>query len=54
MVVAWCKQFGDLSIIFTERKRKDHFEHRAKNQMAVFQLGAREGIKVDLKHMAVA
>ena len=28
--------------------RQDHFEHacRAKNQMAVFQLGTREGIKV--------
>ena len=34
MVVAWCKQI------------KEHFEHRAKNQMAVFQLGARDGMKL--------
>ena len=34
MVVAWCKQI------------KDRFEYRAKNQMAVFQLGARDGIKL--------
>jgi len=29
-------QHGDPSIILTERERKDRFEHRAKNQMAVF------------------
>ena len=28
----------------TERERKDRFEHRAKNQTAVFQSGTREGI----------
>ena len=45
-VVAWCKQHGDPSIILTERERKGRFEHRAKNQTAVFQLGATEGIKL--------
>ena len=31
----------------TERERKDHFEHRAKNPKAVFQWGAiKEGIKL--------
>ena len=29
-------QHGDPSIILTEHERKDCFEHRAKNQMAVF------------------
>ena len=37
-VVAWCEQYGDPSIVLTERERKDRFEHRAKNQMAVFNL----------------
>ena len=41
-VVAWCKQHGDPLIVLTKRKRKD----QAKNQTAVFQLGAREGIKL--------
>ena len=45
-VVAWCKQHGDPSIILIEHKRKDCFEYRAKKQTAVFQLGAREGIKL--------
>ena len=45
-VVAWCKQHSDPSIILTERERKDRFEHRAKNQTAVFQLGARDGIEL--------
>ena len=29
-------QHGDPSIVLTERERKDHFAHRAKNQTAVF------------------
>jgi len=29
-------QHGDPSIVLTERKRKDRFAHRAKNQTAVF------------------
>jgi len=29
-------QHGDPSIVLTEHKRKDRFEHRAKNQTAVF------------------
>jgi len=29
-------QHGNPSIVFTERERKDHFAHRARNQMAVF------------------
>ena len=37
-VVVRCKQHGDKLIVLTERKRKDSFEHRAKNQKAVFQL----------------
>ena len=45
-VVAWCKQHGDPSIILTECERKDRFQHRAKNQTAVFQLGARDGIEL--------
>ena len=53
-VVAWCEQHGDPSIVLTERERKDRFEHRAKNQMAVFQSGTfllqkvetREGVKL--------
>jgi len=32
-------QHGDPSIVSTERERKDRFEHRAKNQTAVFQSG---------------
>ena len=44
-VVAWCKQHGDPSIILTKQERKDCFEHRAKNQTTVFQLGTRDGIK---------
>lgn len=38
MAVAWCEEHGDLSIALTE-----HFEHKAKNQMAVYQSGTREG-----------
>ena len=45
-VVSWCKEHGDPMIVLTECKRKDYFEHVAKNQMAVFKLGAREGIKL--------
>ena len=44
-VVAWYKQHGDPSIVLTEREKERSFEHRAKNLMIVFQLGAREGIK---------
>ena len=44
MVVAWCEQHGDLSIVLTESKGKIAL-NVAKNQAAVFQLGAREGIK---------
>ena len=39
MVVAWCEHYGDLSIVLTEHKRKDRFEHSAKNQTAIFQTG---------------
>ena len=35
-VVAWFDQPGDPSTILTERERKDNFEHREKNQTAVF------------------
>ena len=40
MVVAWCKQHGNPSIVLTDYERNDRFERtcRAKNQMAVFQL----------------
>ena len=27
MVVAWCEQLGDPSIVLTRRERKDRFEH---------------------------
>jgi len=45
---------GDLLIVLTQYERKDHFEHRAKKQTAVFQSGTfllqkvetREGIKL--------
>ena len=48
------EQHGDPSIVLTELKRKDHFEHRAKNQTAVFQSGTfllekvetRKGVKL--------
>ena len=39
--MAWCKQQG-----LIEREGKDCFEHRAKKQTAVFQLGAREVMKL--------
>ena len=53
-VVASCKQHSDPLIVLTEHERKDHFEHRAKNQTAVFQSGTfllqkvetRKGIKL--------
>ena len=38
MVVARCEQHGDPLIVLTECERKDRFEHKAKNQVAVFQL----------------
>ena len=38
-------QHGDLSIVLTESKGKIAL-NIAENQMAVFQLGAREGIKL--------
>ena len=54
MAVAWSEQPGDMSIVLTESERKDSFEHRVKNQTAVFQSGTfllqkvetREGIKL--------
>ena len=54
MAVAWREQPGDPSIVSTESERKDSFEHRVKNQTAVFQSGTfllqkvetREGIKL--------
>ena len=41
LVVAWCEQHGNPSIVLTECERKDHFKHIliGKNQIAVFQLG---------------
>jgi len=56
-------QYGDPSIVLTERKRKYRFEYRAKNQTAVFSrvhlISSPKGrdkrrYKVDLKHLAVA
>ena len=63
MAVAWREQPGDPSIVSTESERSDSFEHRVKNQTAVFQSGTfllqkvetREGIKlkVDLKPLEI-
>ena len=35
------QQHGDPSIVLTELKRKDRFEHGAKKQTAVFSVGPR-------------
>ena len=53
-------QHGDPSIVSAEHKRKDHFAHRATNQMR-FSVGYisspkdrdKKRYKVDLKHLAV-
>ena len=52
-VVAWCKSNGNSSIILTEHKRKDRFEHRAKEPDGSFSAGCKRWYKVDLKHLAV-
>ena len=46
-------QHGDLSIVLTERERKDRFEH-SKEPNGSFSVGRKRRYKVDLKHFVVA
>ena len=59
LVVAWCEQHGNPSIVLTECERKDHFKHIGKSSFSVGYISSPKGrdrrrYKVDLKHLAVS